>query len=252
MSPQIIDCDRRAIDLPVFPHNERWNQGTKRSKIAVGLQQLSFAILLENLHTRRLVYDQARRRCSVVSRDLNQQVGRRPLLSILPARENFEQTIALRQIRHVGRNRIPRDVPRASNPSEIWPNLIPVCTRCGIFGSADARESSRIEHDHAFISDLQVDGCVRRNLVRQGDDCFRQASRMIDVRGERLPDELERRVPCFDRAPVERGRNLQHRDFLRSSSIVAQRDLAAHAKTMLLRLDLSVQIIFGDGEGLAV
>ena len=75
---------------------------------------------------------------------------------------------------------------------------------------------------------------------------------MIDVGSVRLSDELQSLIRGLHRPPIERRRDLQYCDLLRSLRIVTQRDLAAHSKPVLFRLNLQAQIVVGEAKRLAV
>src|ERR1039458_1717917 len=171
---------------------------------------------------------------------------------VSPSPQNLKQAVAFRQIRDLTRNRIPRHVPGSSHCRESCADLVPVRAVRRFLGRANASQPGRIEQDDAFISDLQFDGPLGRDCLRQSDDGFRQTARVVDVGSVGLRNELQGLVAGFNRAPIERRRDLQHSDFLRTLRVISESEFAADSEAMLLWLDLNIQIVISEGECLAV
>ena len=71
--------------------------------------------------------------------------------------------------------------PNSSHRCECCADLVPVRAIGLRFGRAEPREPRGIEHDHAFVGNLQFDDAFGRDWLRQGHDGFRQRSGVIDV-----------------------------------------------------------------------
>src|ERR1700726_1512623 len=82
-----------------------------------------------------------------------------------PSAEDFKQVVAFREIRDLGRNRVPRNVPDTAYRCETWTDLVPVGTNGRFFRRADARQSGRIEQDDTFVSDFQFDRSMGRDWL---------------------------------------------------------------------------------------
>src|SRR5271168_910251 len=172
--------------------------------------------------------------------------------SRLPPADAVECAVAFCQTPGFGRHGIPGHKSRTAHGCEFRTDLVPVRALRRRLWCADPCEPRRIEHDHAFIRDLEVDSSLGQDCFRQGDDGLGKSPSVIDVRSVRLRDKLQLLAASLDGTPVQGGRNLQHRDLLRRGRIIPQSDLAAGSQPLLHRLDPDVQVVAGEGKRLAI
>ena len=179
-------CNGGTREFDIIGDGERRNDIAQLGQVRTPYQPVGSLVSVDL--RRQLAFVRVRNvRCNLQGRlgiagvDGEVDVELAAIVPMLPARNGIEHGIAVAQAHGLDRHRIPGYIAEPAHGGERVANLVPVVSHCYISGYADARQAGGVLRDGAAVLHAEGDGCCGRNLFRQGNDGFRQATSVVNV-----------------------------------------------------------------------
>jgi len=172
MLGQVVHGDCRPTHNSIIGYGKRRDQKAKRLIRALRRRELGGSLSRDSMQLVPAAQGNKWNCISCVRRGGEINFHRGCGLTRFPSAQDLEQIAPLGKTCRFRGDRIPRHISRPPHRCEFRTDLIPVSTVGLRFGRAKTGEARCVGHDDTFVSDLQINGALGRDCVRQGHNSF--------------------------------------------------------------------------------